>query len=159
MLAEVLRNAPLDMLFDIGMPLLFNGARYNVKAVCLNKRILAFIPKTNMSDEDLFRESRWFIPAREDIDQTVLLPAVIQEVDGQLNCPLSICMVRSKDNVVVAWEICQDLFVPMPPHERLFLQGAHFVCNGSASCWSVRKNQWRVAAYSKASSMSGGCYV
>lgn len=47
-LAKLLRHpSTKDILFDVGMPILHRGTRYNTKVFCLNQKILLIRPKVS----------------------------------------------------------------------------------------------------------------
>ena len=63
-LAKILEDPELthNILCDIGMPLMYRGARYNCRIFCMNGKILLIRPKIYMADDGNYREGRYFTP-------------------------------------------------------------------------------------------------
>ena len=51
-----------DIIFIAGLPLSHAGKLYNCAAVCLNGRVLGFVPKKNIPNYSEFYEARHFTP-------------------------------------------------------------------------------------------------
>ena len=63
-LATILKDPELtyNILCDIGMPVMYRGARYNCRVFCMNGKILLIRPKIYMADDGNYREGRYFTP-------------------------------------------------------------------------------------------------
>ena len=53
-------DATDGILCDIGCPVLHNGARYNCRVFCLDRKILLIRPKTYSADDGNYHERRYF---------------------------------------------------------------------------------------------------
>lgn len=127
----------LDALIFVGLPLRAHGKLYNVAAACAHGRVIGFVPKQNLPAYNEFYETRHFTPGEGDIGTVVFAG---EEVPFGQNL-LFAC--ESLPDLVVAAEICEDLWVPAPPSTQHALAGATLVCNLSASDEMVGKSDYR----------------
>lgn len=150
-LARLLREtASLDMLLVVGAPVMVNQALYNCGLVLHRGRILGIVPKTYLPNYREFYESRQFRPACR------LTPATI-EYGGQQDIPFGtdlLFRVTTILNFTLALEICEDLWVPVPPSSFAALAGATVIANLSASNVTVGKADYR---HTLAASQSARC--
>lgn len=51
-----------QMVIDTGMPVLFQGLRYNCRVILRNGRVLLIRPKMFLANDGNYRETRWFTP-------------------------------------------------------------------------------------------------
>ena len=134
----VARTADLDALLLVGVPVRVNAKLYNCCAVVASGTILGVVPKLHIPTYNEFYEGRHFVPGTADV--------VPVDVAGQLDVPFGTSQLFSCEELpelVVAAEICEDLWVPEPPSIRHALAGATLVCNLSASNALVGKADYR----------------
>jgi NAD+ synthase (glutamine-hydrolysing) len=122
----------------VGMPLLVEGKIFNCAAVLNSGSILGVIPKTYLPSYREFYEQRWFASSRDARSDTVRLlghqvPFGTDILFRLTDIPLA--------NIGV--EICEDLWVPLSPHEDQALAGATVLVNLSASNELIGKADWR----------------
>ena len=133
------RTAALDALVFVGVPWRVNGKLYNCAAALCAGEILALVPKTHVPNYNEFYELRHFAPAPEggvgyvDMGQEEPVPF---GTDILLRC-------SSMPDLVVAAEVCEDLWVPNPPSIAHAQAGATVVVNLSASNALVGKAAYR----------------
>lgn len=127
----------LDALVFVGLPLRAAGKLYNVAAAIKGGKILGFIPKVNLPSYNEFYETRHFAPGKADMG-TVRFKGV--DVPFGTNLLFS---CTTMPDLVVAAEICEDLWVPNPPSISHALAGATILCNLSASDEMVGKRTYR----------------
>lgn len=144
-----------DQLVFLGAPVPVRNQLYNCAIALYRGVILGIIPKQNMPNYNEFYESRWFRGADGNEPQTV-------EYAGQ-STPFGIDIFFSnKAGLWVHAEICEDLWMPIPPSSYAAIMGATVLVNLSASNETVAKNEYRteliknqsgrcVAAYAYAS--------
>ena len=157
----VRETAELDALLLVGVPLRVSAKLYNCAAAVSRGRILGIVPKRNIPTYNEFYEGRHFSAGPE---QVAWLPlsrigsgklARLDEPDAAddevpfgshllLSCP-------ELPGLVVAAEICEDLWVPNPPSTDLAQAGATLVCNLSASNELVGKADYRRSLVSSTS--------
>ena len=149
---------------DVGLPLLHNGVRYNVRALLLNRRILLLRPKLFLADDGNYRESRWFTAWPYDGGAAPLpleacaLPecVVAATAGGQTHAPFGVAVLESLDGTLLASETCEELFTPASPHIGLGLDGVEVFANGSGSHHQLRKLHTRVDLMRGATTRGGG---
>jgi len=127
-----------DVLFAVGMPVRADNQLFNCAVALFRGEVRAVIPKTFIPNYGEFYEKRWFAPAGERKSAFVrLLGADVPfGEDILLRC-------AGETDVIVAMEICEDLWMPIPPSSRHALMGAHIILNLSASDDVVTKADYR----------------
>lgn len=125
-LAQLLeRNTGNPVTFAVGMPVVVGGFMYNCAVIARGNRLLAVVPKTYIPNYNEFYERRWWRSGADVPLQTITLAG--NEVSFGVNQLVSVSGVK------VAAEICEDLWVPVPPSTRAAMAGADVVLNLSAS--------------------------
>ena len=82
-LAEILKQVH-GIIGDVGMPVLYQGVRYNCRVIFYNGEIILIRPKKWLANDGNYREMRWFTPwTREKQVVEFKLPRVIVDVIGQ----------------------------------------------------------------------------
>ena len=139
-LGEVLK-ASLDMPLTVvvGMPLQVQGMLFNCAVVLHRGRILGVAPKTYLPGYREFYEVRQFVPAAySPVDKISLL--------GRDDIPFgNRLLFQVKDQPLFTFyvEICEDVWVPIPPSSYAALAGANVLINLSASNITVGKADYR----------------
>ncbi|MGV8905131.1 MAG: NAD(+) synthase [Acetobacterium sp.] len=126
------------MLIIVGIPLVVMGSLYNC-AVALNVgKILGVVPKTFIPNNQEFYEKRWFASSKSlNVSEITLLGALVP-----MGTDLLFQNSQMQD-LVVAIEICEDLWAPVPPGSYHALAGATLILNPSASNEIVGKSDYR----------------
>jgi NAD+ synthase (glutamine-hydrolysing) len=117
----------------VGLPVLQNNNLYNAAVVIQSGNILAAAPKTYLPNYGEFYEKRWFTSG------TNALPAL--EICGKSIAFGTQILLRSNE-LVFGIEICEDLWVTVPPSSYQALNGANVIFNLSASNELIGKNQY-----------------
>ena len=146
-------TSALDALILVGMPLRVSGKLLNVAAVISRGEILGFVPKKNLPAYNEFYETRHFTPGTENMG-TITFNGSEVPIGTNL---LFTC--STMPDVVVAAEICEDLWVPNPPSTSHALAGATIICNLSASDEMVGKRTYRDSLVSGQSARLVSAYV
>lgn len=123
-LMEFSRNLNVTAL--VGVPIIYNSMLFNCAAVIQRGKIFGLVPKTYLPNYKEFYEKRWFTSA-QNLGQGVELKFCGQTV------PLSKDLLFSTSHCTFGIEICEDLWAPTPPSNRLALAGADIIFNLSAS--------------------------
>ena len=127
----------------VGLPMTIDGSLYNCAAVVSGGKLLGLVPKTFIPNHSEFGEKRWFASA-EDLRVDTLDAADFPEFDQCEDVPVGTdFVIRIGDGALVAFEICEDLWAPIPPSTCLALNGAEVVVNLAASNETVGKRQFR----------------
>ncbi|MBX9685067.1 MAG: NAD(+) synthase [Candidatus Obscuribacterales bacterium] len=145
----------------VGLPLAVDDQLFNCAAAVQDGKILGIVPKSFIPNYKEFYELRWFAPASQ-------ATAVEVELFGQ-KVPFGTDLLfpaSDMPGLVVGAEICEDLWVPIPPSSYQALAGANLLVNLSASNELIGKAAYRrqlvanqsarlVAAYAYASCGTG----
>ncbi len=118
-----------------GLPLVVGTSVMNVAAVIADGQIHGIVPKTFLPTYREFYEARHFRAA------SLSDPATV-EIGGQ-TIPFGTDLLFRDGDALIAVEICEDLWVPVPPSSHAVIAGANVVVNLSASNETVGKAQWR----------------
>lgn len=132
------RTSELNALLLVGLPVRVNAKLYNCCAVVSSGVILGVVPKTYIPTYNEFYESRHFSRGTSDV--------VPIDIAGQLDVPFGTSQLfacEEMPELVVAAEICEDLWVPCPPSIAHAQAGATLICNLSASNAIVGKEDYR----------------
>lgn len=119
----------LDTLFFAGLPMRHQGRLFNVVAAVFHGRVLGLVPKSHIPMYSEFYEGRHFAPA-PDGNTRHKLPFQEGEVCFGTR-QLFVC--ADMPALSVAVEICEDLWVPVPPSSYHAMAGATVIVNASAS--------------------------
>ena len=104
---------------------------YNIKW-----KILGIVPKSYIPNYSEFYEKRWFTEGFN-------IKGLNVDLDFQKEVPFGTDLIFSFKNLKVGFEICEDLWVTIPPSSNLALMGANLICNLSASNELVSKSSYR----------------
>lgn len=155
-LLEIAENtSDKDMLVFVGAPLEVNGKLYNVAAAMNQGEIIGFTTKTFLPNYGEFYEMRQFTPG----------PQTVREITfGGKKIPFGpqiLFQAEGMEELVVAAEICEDVWSPVPPSIQAALEGATVIVNCSASDETIGKDTYRRALISGQSArlISGYIYA
>jgi NAD+ synthase (glutamine-hydrolysing) len=139
-LSSVLKaSAALNLVAVVGMPLQVDDLLFNCAVVLCHGKILGVIPKTFLPNYREFYEYRQFAPASAARSTAVDVLAQRQIPFGEHL--LFQCEARQGFTFFV--EICEDLWVPVPPSSGAALAGATVILNLSASNITIGKDEYR----------------
>ncbi len=124
-----------DTIFIIGAPIRINGKLYNAAVVCQSGKILGIIPKTHLPNYNEFHEQRWFVSSKESVSKTI-------DYAGCEQIPFGTDILFGDNSFAFAVEICEDLWVTIPPSSNHALNGVHIIFNLSASNELAGKNDY-----------------
>ena len=133
------KTEDLSGIFFVGLPWEHQGKLYNVAAALCGGKVLGFVPKTYLPNYAEFYEARQFTPGMQEIVNVCLEG---QETDIPLGTD-QVFRCREIPELVIASEICEDLWTPCPPSGRHCLHGATLIANLSASDEVTGKNAYR----------------
>lgn len=128
------KTADLPLIQVIGLPVAVGNKVYNAALACTGGKILGVTAKIYLPNYSEFYEARWFTSGR---DATV----DVIEICGQ-RVPFGTDLIFTHKSVSFGIEICEDLWVPIPPSSKQALQGANLLINLSASNELVGKNAY-----------------
>lgn len=140
----------LDALVFVGAPLKKDGAIYNCAVAISHGSFLGIVPKTYIPNYKEFYEKRWFSSGK-------LLSGNIC-ISGH-NVPVSTDIIFVQDGLKVAVEICEDLWMVIPPSSNLALNGANVIVNMSASNELIGKHAYLLDLIKQQSARCLAAYV
>jgi NAD+ synthase (glutamine-hydrolysing) len=127
-----------DNVFIVGLPLLIKNRLYNCAAVIQKGQIKGIVPKACIPNNNEFYEKRWF---REGGDLDTDYVSIFGE---DIPCGLDLIFEDGEySQLCFAIEICEDLWIPIPPSSKKALDGASIICNLSASNEIIGKHEYR----------------
>ena len=145
----------MDMVVTVGCPLVVEHKLYNCGVFLFDGRILGVVPKIHLPNYGEFYEARHFAKGKREVKDILL--------DGE-HVPFGANILLECTNIpdlTIAMEICEDLWVPLPPSTHHALAGATVICNPSASVETTTKEVYRSALVSNQSArlLSGYVYA
>ena len=155
-LLEIAENTnDKDMLVFVGAPLEVNGKLYNVAAAMNQGEIIGFTTKTFLPNYGEFYEMRQFTPGPQTV-RTITFEGKKIPFGPQI-----LFQAEGMEELVVAAEICEDVWSPVPPSIQAALEGATVIVNCSASDETIGKDTYRRALISGQSArlISGYIYA
>jgi NAD+ synthase (glutamine-hydrolysing) len=128
----------LTPLVLVGAPLRFEGKLFNCAVAVYRGRVLGVSPKTYLPNYREFYEKRQFCSGLQAVGREVRLLGedvpfgsdIIYEAEGV-------------DDFAVHAEVCEDVWVPIPPSTYAALGGATVLANLSASNITIGKAEYR----------------
>jgi NAD+ synthase (glutamine-hydrolysing) len=139
-LSSVLKaSAALNLVAVVGMPLQVDDLLFNCAFVLTRGKILGIIPKTFLPNYREFYEYRQFAPASAARSTAV-------DILDQRKIPFGehlLFQCEARQGFTFFVEICEDLWVPVPPSSGAALAGATVILNLSASNITIGKDEYR----------------
>jgi NAD+ synthase (glutamine-hydrolysing) len=145
-----------SMLIMVGAPLLIAQKIYNCTVVINQGRIIGVVPKSSLPNYKEFYDDRWFESGDNAPTDTIDI--------ARLQVPFGtdlLFKINGNSSIIAGVEICEDLWIPLSPHEKQALAGASLLFNLSASNEVLGKNEWRRTMISAESGrcLAAYCYV
>jgi len=149
----VAASAELTPVVVVGAPLEHGNRVYNTAVVIHGGRVLGVATKSYLPTYREFYERRWFAPG-DDVRGTTRIAGA--------DVPIGPDLLFSASDVpgfVLHVEICEDMWVPVPPAATAALAGATVLANLSASPVTVGRSESRRLLVQSASSRCTAAYV
>jgi NAD+ synthase (glutamine-hydrolysing) len=124
-------------LIFVGSPIWREGKLYSCAVAFQNGKILGVVPKTYIPSYCEFYELRHFISGK---NLSGMVAICGQVVPFGTNIIFS---AKNNDNIKIAVEICEDMFVACPPSGHHAQAGATIIANLSASNEVIGKSDYR----------------
>jgi len=140
----------LNIVLVVGAPLKVDSRLFNCGVVLYRGRILGVAVKSYLPNYREFYEGRQFSPAEEAFSISVRLC-------GQEDVPFGadlLFSIKNIENFTFYVEICEDVWVPIPPSSFAAMAGATVISNLSASNITIGKAEYR---HSLAANQSARC--
>ena len=122
----------------VGLPVAVDGQLFNATAVFHDGELLGVVPKSYLPNYKEFYDARYYSPAANAVSREVRF--------GGRSVPFGTDLLfacKSLPDFVLGVEVCEDLWVPVPPSSLLALAGATVLANLSASNEAIGKGGYR----------------
>jgi NAD+ synthase (glutamine-hydrolysing) len=127
---------------------------YNCAVVIHRGRILGVTPKQNLPTYREFYERRWFAPGDDACNEEVRLGGQFAALT-----PHGIITVEDVPGLKLFVEICEDMWVPIPPSAEAALAGATVIANLSGSPITIGRAEDRKLMARSASARTQSAYI
>ena len=144
-----------SMLVVVGCPIVIKQKLYNCAVVISDGSILGIVPKTHLPNYSEFYELRHFTSG-EGLEEDLWFGEEFGYVNVAVN---QLFKCKEIPELVVACEICEDLWVPLPPSTYHAMAGATVICNPSASVETTTKESYRRSLVSNQSQRVLAAYI
>lgn len=144
-----------SMLVVVGCPIAIKQKLYNCAVVISDGSILGIVPKTHLPNYSEFYELRHFTSG-EGLEEDLWFGEEFGYVNVAVN---QLFKCKEIPELVVACEICEDLWVPLPPSTYHAMAGATVICNPSASVETTTKESYRRSLVSNQSARLLAAYI
>lgn len=144
-----------SMLVIVGCPIVIKQKLYNCAVVISDGSILGIVPKTHLPNYSEFYELRHFTSG-EGLEEDLWFGEEFGYVNVAVN---QLFKCKEIPELVVACEICEDLWVPLPPSTYHAMAGATVICNPSASVETTTKESYRRSLVSNQSARLLAAYI
>ena len=135
----------------VGLPVVFADRLYNCAAIFGQGQLWGIVPKSYIPNYGEFSELRWWVSGYSIKDRMI-------RYAGQ-EAPFGSDLLFDLHGVEFGVEICEDMWVPVPPSSMQAVQGAKLLFNLSASPESVRKHDYLLSLIAEQSSRTMAAYV
>lgn len=148
-LLKLCKELPRELMVIVGVPLRKTDRLYNCAAVLFQGKIIGIQVKSYIPNYNEFYEKRWFTDGFELTEETITL-------HGETIPFTSHLLIHDETTkAVIGIDVCEDLWVPIPPSAIHALHGANVIINLSASNETIGKTAYR---RSLVLSQSAKCY-
>jgi len=155
-IAEIKKaSEKINIIIVAGAPLQVDCRLFNCAVVFYQGKILGMAVKSYLPNYREFYEARQFTPASAAFSSKV-------EIAGQEDIPFGadiIFKVANIKNFNFFLEICEDLWVPIPPSSFAAMAGATVIGNLSASNITIGKSEYRQQLASNQSARCVAAYL
>ena len=135
----------------VGMPIRHNNQLFNAAVVLQKGRILGVVPKTHLPNNNEFYEKRWFSSSKQSTVNEITIA-------GE-TVPFGTDILFNDGCFSFAIEICEDLWVPIPPSSQHAIHGAEVIFNLSASNELIGKHLYLRQLIEQQSARCNAAYI
>ena len=142
-----------DIIAIVGVPVAVGPLLLNCALVMQHGAILGIVPKTYLPNYSEFYEKRWFASASDLQAETIRYAGQEVLMSPQLH------LFTTAYGVKFGIELCEDVWAPLPPSNRLTLAGADIIFNLSASDELIGKHNYLLSLLAQQSARTICGYV
>ena len=143
----------LDIIAIVGLPVQAGGLLLNCAAVIQHGTVLGVISKTYLPNYGEFYEKRWFASAQDLNDTEIYLAG------NRIMLSATPKVFQTADGVKFGVEICEDVWAPIPPSNKLSLAGDDIIFNLSATDELIGKHAYLRSLLAQQSARTISAYV
>ena len=152
-LAEIAEAATgLHAAAIVGVPVAAGGRIFNCAAVVADGEVRGVVPKINIPNYSEFYEARWFASGAGIEGRTL-------DIAGSCGVPFGTDLLFAACGAAFGVELCEDLWVPVPPSSHAAQAGAQIIFNLSASPEQVCKYDYVRGLVAQQSARTIAAYV
>ena len=144
-------TADIPTIGIVGLPVVFADRLYNCAAIFGQGQLWGIVPKSYIPNYGEFSELRWWVSGYSIKDRMI-------RYAGQ-ECCFGSDLMFDIHGVEFGVEICEDMWVPVPPSSMQAVQGAKLLFNLSASPESVCKHDYLISLIAEQSSRTMSAYI
>lgn len=130
-------NNEYSPIIFVGMPIRKDNQLFNCAVAIHKGKIIGIIPKTFIPNYGIYYEARYFKPSSYRLNDEIMMYGETVPFTPNL------LIEDEQTGAVISAEICEDLWVPIPPSSYHCLQGANIIVNLSASNETIGKTDYR----------------
>ena len=152
--AIVEASKKLNPVLIVGAPLRTHGRLYNTAVLIHRGTIVGVVPKTYLPNYREFYEKRHFVSGANVLEKEIALAGRTVPFGTDM-------LFRSTGSVPMTFhvEICEDIWVPIPPSSHAALAGAELLVNLSASNITIGKAELRRLLCGSQSARASAAYA
>ncbi len=156
----VVETKEWDTVYVVGLPMTHQGRLYNVAAVVFHGVVLGIVPKSHIPSYGEFYEGRHFASGN-DIEEGVTTHLLSFQDSPVTFGAKQLFVCDNVPELSMAVEICEDLWMPVPPSSYHAMAGATLIVNPSASDEVTGKAAYRreLVKSQSARTLSGYVYA
>ena len=153
--AEIVEETKeLDLFLTVGTPVVLDSQQFNCAVAIYKGEILGIVPKTHLPNYSEFSEERRFSSADDILVEHIHYAGQDVPIGSDL-----LFAATGIPDLKIGIEICEDLWVPIPPSSYQALYGATVLLNLSASNELSGKAEYRRRMVAQHSSACMASYV
>lgn len=137
-IADNFKDSPIAIV--VGAPLKKENNLYNCAVIIYHGDILGVVPKSHIPNYGEFYEKRWFASGMGIKNSSIFLSNESKNIRNEY--AFGTDLIFDINNVKIGLEICEDLWVPIPPSSSLSMAGAEIIVNLSASNELIGKHRY-----------------
>lgn len=143
----------LDIISIVGLPIVVGDLLINAAVVIQQGKILGVVPKTYLPNYSEFYEKRWFASSQDMKELNIRFAGhnILLTPNPQI--------FRTAEGANFGVEVCEDVWAPTPPSNRLAIAGAELIFNLSASDELIGKHNYLKELLSQQSARTMTGYV
>lgn len=129
-----------DIIIAAGAPVAVDGCLYNCAVIVSDGKIQGVVPKTFIPNHGEYSEKRWFSSAVN--ADKAQISSLIFGIEEDYDIPFG-SIIFDANEAKIGFEICEDLWSPVPASTALCLDGAEIIANLAASSEGIGKRAYR----------------